>query len=424
MSKLHALKQKRAAFQADALKLQKKADDDTVEFTAEDVEAVDKLSADLEDINAKIAAAEKLEAITASLSDGDDKIVAKIPATAIDPVERDMQGFRDIGEYAIAVKDSILGNGTDDRLNAQNPTNPHRENNSDDGFMVPAQMRRDIWELVTEEPGLFEMVTAEDTISNQVDMLRDESTAWGGLGLQALWTGELDQLTPSRLNTDSDSLRLQKLYVFAEASEELIEDAPRLNSRLTRDAARAISWKLDEAIFDGSGAGQPEGILQSGSLVSQAKESGQSADTIVAANVLKMYSRQLDIRNSVWIANTNTFPQLAQMTIGDQPMFQPPTGMAGAPFGTLMGRPIAYTDHAKTLGDEGDLVFASMRNYYMIKKANGVKFAESMHLFFDRDAQAFRWTVRINGQTFMSEPVTPNNGATTKSHFVALAERA
>lgn len=420
--KLHEMKKKRAALLAESVILQTKLDNADAEFSAEDQVAVDKFVADLASLDAQIKTAETLASATASLTAS--AAIETVPATVKNHAVADLGGFADVGEFATAVKNAQIGNGVDDRLNAQAPTNSHQENNSDDGFMVPPQMRRDIWSLVLDEQSLFNMTTAEDTSGNQVDMLRDESTPWGGLGLQAYWTSELSQLTPSRLNTDADSLKLQKLYVFAEASDELMEDAPRLNSRLTTDAARAITWKLDEGIFDGSGSGMPEGILQSGALVTQAKETDQTADTVVAANVLKMYSRQLDILNSVWIANSNTFPQLATMTIGDQPMYTPPMGLEGAPFGRLMGRPIIYSDHSKTVGDVGDLVFASMRNYYMIKKASGVKFAESMHLFFDRDAMAFRWTVRVNGQTFMSAPVDPNNGTDSKSHFVALAERA
>lgn len=419
--KLHELKKKQAALLAASLELQGKLDTETT-FSAEDQADVDKIVADLATLDAQIKTVESLAAATSSLTASME--VEKVPATVRNAEQEERGGFADIGEFAVAVKNSYIGNVTDGRLLAQNPTNSHQENGSSDGFMVPAQMRTDIWRLVLNEQSLFNMVTAEDTNSNQVDMLRDETTPWGGLGLKAYWGPELGELKASRLETSKDSLKLQKLHVLAEASDELLEDAPRLTSRLTNDAARAITWKLDEGIFDGNGTGMPEGLLQSGALVSQAKEAGQAADTITAANVLKMYSRQMDILNSVWIANSNTFPQLATMTIGDQPMYTPPLGLEGAPFGRLMGRPIIYSEHSKTIGDQGDLVFASMRNYYMIKKASGVKFAESMHLFFDRAAMAFRWTVRVNGQTFMSKPVTPNNGVDTKSHFVTLAERA
>lgn len=422
--KIHELQKQRAALKVEAEALIKKADDDSVELTAEDFKAVDKVQTDIAAIDQKIETAHKLEKMTAGFAnDKDDAGIDKVFASPKSAKDKDQGGFNDIGEFANAVYNFATGGPSDDRLQAQAPTDAHQETGSSDGHMVPTQFRRDIWELVTEGDGFINMITTEDTISNNVSMLRDESTPWGNLGLQAFWGSELGNLTPSRLETDGDILKLQKVYVFAEASDELLEDAPRLTSRLTQGAADAINFKLDQGIFSGDGVGKPEGLLNSGALISVAKESGQSADTIVAANVLNMYSRQWNIRNSVWLANIDIFPQIAQMTIGDQPMFQPPTGMAGAPFGTLMGRPIQYNQQSEVLGDVGDLVLADMKGYYGIKKSGGVKFAESMHLFFDRDAQAFRWTFRFNGQTFMSQPVTPNKG-TTKSHFVALAERA
>jgi len=419
--KVHELKKKRAAFKADAKALSVKAADDSIELTAEDYKSIDTLEADMEALDKKIEAAEKLEKISASFA-SDDKFKS-VPASPKSAKDKEQDGFNDIGEFANAVRNFAMTGAGDDRLQAQAPTDSHQENGSSDGHMVPTQFRMDIWKLVTEGDGFVNMITTEDTISNNVGLLRDESTPWGNLGLQAFWSGELEQYTPSRLETAGDILKLQKVYVFAEASDELLEDAPRLTSRLTQGAADAINFKLDEGIYSGNGAGKPEGILNSGALISVAKEGGQSADTIVAANVLNMYSRQWNIRNSVWLANIDIFPQIAQMTIGDQPMFQPPTGMAGAPFGTLMGRPILYNQQSEALGDVGDLVLADMKGYYGIKKSGGVNFAESMHLFFDRGAQAFRWTFRFNGQTFMSQPVTPNKG-NTKSHFVALAERA
>jgi len=420
--KLHILQATRTALKAEAGKLAGKLDDENYDFTDDETKRADEIVNELKAVEQQITTAENLNSI--KLDDDPATPSASIPASPVNTAERDMNGFSDLGEFATAVHQHCTGSGTDDRLMAQNPTDSHQETNSSDGLMVPTQFRRDIWELVIAEGGFMSMITSEDTIGNNVELLRDESTPWGALGIQAFWGSELGQLTPSRLNTDPDVMVLNKLHAFAESSDELLQDAPRLTSRLSSGAARAINFKLDQAIFEGNGAGKPEGLTNSGALVVVAKESGQSADTIVSENVVAMYARQWNVRNAVWLANIDIFPQLATMTIGDQPMYQPPAGLAAAPFGTLLGRPIIYNDHSDTLGDQNDLVFADMSGYYGIKKTGGVKFAESMHLFFDRDAHAFRWTFRFNGQTFMSQPVTPNKGGNTKSQFVSLAVRA
>ena len=82
--------------------------------------------------------------------------------------------------------------------------------------------------------------------------------------------------------------------------------------------------------------------MNSAVLISQAKESGQTADTIVAANVVKMLSRVpiQSRRTAVWLIHPDAEPQLPLMTIANQPVYMPPGGLSQSPFGTLMGRPV------------------------------------------------------------------------------------
>ena len=85
---------------------------------------------------------------------------------------------------------------------------------------------------------------------------------------------------------------------------------------------------------------------------------------------------------------------------------------------------MVLSEHSKTLGDKGDIQLIDPMGYYGLKKAAGVRFATSIHLYFDYGLQAFRWTVRFGGQPHLKAPVSPANGTNTKSHFVTLAERA
>lgn len=341
-------------------------------------------------------------------------------------------GFDDIAEFAAAVKDACVpGSGAqmDERLQAMYraaPTNYHREGGSSDGYMVPPTFREEIWELVFNDDDILNSVDLEPTNGNQVEMLADESTPWGASGVQAKWRSEGGQMTPSRLTTEGRTVKLHELYAFVLATEELVNDAPRLGNRLTRKAAQAIRWKASDAILYGTGTGQPLGYMNSGALVSVAKDSGQAADTISTTNVLNMYSRLLamDGAQPYWLCNRDTVPQLATLTIGDQPVWMPPNGLMNAPGGFLMGYPVRWSEHAKTLGDQGDIQLINPMGYYAANKRSGISFASSIHLYFDYGIEAFRWTFRLGGQPYLSAPVSPANGSTTKSHFVTLDERA
>ncbi|RJX20814.1 MAG: phage major capsid protein [Ammonifex sp.] len=338
------------------------------------------------------------------------------------------RGFRDVADFALAVRDLYTpGGARDERLFiGAAPTDYHYETGSGEGRMVPPAFRQEIWEVALEEDALLVETDNEPTGSNAVEFLRDESTPWGSTGVQARWRAEASQMTPSKLVTEAEQMRLHDLYAFVTATEQLLADAPRLRSRLTRKAGQAIRFKINQAIVEGTGAGQPLGYMNAGSLVSVAKETSQVADTIVAANVAKMYARILGASRAIWYINQDALPQLLTMTLSDQPIWTPPaTGFVNAPGGLLLGRPVRFSEHASTVGDQGDIQLVNLRQgYYAITSDGGVQFASSMHLYFDYGLEAFRWTFRMNGQPYLSAAVSPNKGSSTRSHAVVLDARA
>jgi HK97 family phage major capsid protein len=227
------------------------------------------------------------------------------------------------------------------------------------------------------------------------------------------------------METQGREVKLHKMFAFVTATEELLEDAPRLESRLRVKAPEAIRWKATDAIMYGDGVGKPKGYFGSDALVSIAKESGQAAKSVVAKNIAKMYARNLNPGRAHWIVNSDVLPEIMTLQIGSQPIWTPPnSGFKNAPGGFLLGRPIQFSEHAKTVGDKGDIQFVDPMGYYAPTKRGGIKFDSSIHLYFDYDLSAFRWTFRFGGQPYLSAPVTPKNGNSEKSHFVTLNERS
>lgn len=340
-----------------------------------------------------------------------------------------MRGFATATEFARAVRDACVpgGGNVDQRLTILGaPANFHRETGSSDGYNVPPAIREDVWRLVFEGSGLLAAVAPEPTDSNQVKLFTDESTPWGATGIQARWGGEGQKLDASRLETTARNVPLHKLHAFVLASDELLSDASRLQSRLTTGAAEAIRWKAGEAIHEGDGVGKPLGWTASKAQIEVAKESDQPAATVVAENVAKMYARLLmmGVEDSFWMINQTVLPELITMTLGDKPIWTPPaSGFTGAPGGFLFGRPVQISEHCEVVGTKNDIQLIAPRGYYAANKAGGVNFASSMHLFFDYDIEAFRWTFRLGGQPFLSKPVAQAKGGGTLSHFITLATR-
>ena len=338
------------------------------------------------------------------------------------------RGFASIAEFGRAIRAAYSPNGVvDERLRVlAAPSNVHIEVNSDEGLMVPPQFRAEIFDAVMEYSSLLGVVDPEPTSGNSVEYLRDTSTPWGATGVQAKWRSEESLMVGTRLTTDPSSLRLHELYAFVTASGELLQDAPRLSNRLTKKAGEAIAYKIDDAIVNGTGAGQPQGWFGSSALVSVAKESGQAGDTVLAANIGKMYSRLIEPQNGIWFINQDVMPQLFTMVIGSQPVWFPPNAsIQNAPTGGfLLGRPVQMLEACQTLGDKGDIQFVNPRGYYAVIKNTMPEFASSMHLYFDYNLEAFRWIFRLGGQPFLAAPISPAKGTSTRSHFVTLDARA
>lgn len=338
-------------------------------------------------------------------------------------------GFQSIGEFATSVVQAVHANQhggiVDPRLAAL--ANTHQGGGSDgEGYMLPPQYRDGVWELVSEFDEFGPLIDEEPTGAREVKLGADESTPWSSSGIVAYWRAEGAKMDLSKLSEEGRNVPLHELYTLASASEELLEDAPRLNNRLTKKAAQAIAFKKNESIVEGTGAGQPLGWMKSNALITVPKETGQSADTIVAKNVIKMFTRLQFVPGDrpFWLINQDVLPELMTMTVGDKPIWMPPNNLVDAPGGFLLGRPVRFSEFAETLGDKGDIQLISPKGYYGARRSQGVNFATSIHLFFDYNARAFRWTFRYGGQPHLSKVITPNKGNSTRSHFVTLAERA
>lgn len=432
----------RDAARAQAKALHEKAEGENRAFTEEEQESFDAFISEAENYEKRIEAARKLNA-----SDSWDSSPAGRKTQPVDPAKTQSkitdvhdrraddpwrmhptcEPFTGAADFARSVRSACQGVSRDPRLFAAPTTYQNESVGIDGGYAVPAAMRSEIWQHVFAQTDFLQLANPEPTESNTVEVVKDETTPWGSSGVQAYWLSEAAQITASKTAHSHSSVKLETLACMVQATDELLEDSPRLEQRLTLKAADAISWKGSDAIYGGDGVGKPLGFMNAACLVTQAKESGQTAATITAANIAKMFGRLIRQPGgrAAWFVNPDALNQLITMTLGQQPIWTPPTtGLKDAPGGFLMGLPVIPNEHCATLGTVGDIVLADMAGYYCATKQGGVKAASSIHLFFDYSVTAFRWTIRLAGQPFLSAALTPANGSNTRSHFVALATRA
>jgi HK97 family phage major capsid protein len=254
------------------------------------------------------------------------------------------------------------------------------------------------------------------------DDSRKDGCRWGGV--TTYWADEADPLTASKPKFRQIDLQLKKLTGLCFATDELLQDAAALESVIRQAFQDEFAFKIDDAILNGNGAGQPLGVLKSGSVVKQELEAGQTAK-ITVENLVRMWSRlwSRSRANAVWYVNQQIEPLLYTLQVGDKPVYIPAGGLSETPYATLFGRPVVPLEQCSELGDVGDILLADLSQYLLIDKG-GINAASSIHVRFLNDEQVFRFIYRVDGQPLWNKPITPYKGSATLSPFVALAKRA
>lgn len=406
--------------------------------------AFEELSADierheqLEAINAKVSTpvARKVEDAPAASQTRAQADAAKprasVPAQPRDNRDTGKWGFRSQGEYLSAVvRASAKGSAPDPRLIANAPSTYGQEGaGADGGFAVPPDFRTAIVQRVMAEDSLLGRTDQMTTSSNSITVPTDETTPWQTSGgIQAYWESEAGQFTQSKPALTEKTVKANKIVALVPITDELLQDAPSMASYVSSKAPTKIDFKVNDAILNGTGVGQPLGFLNSGALVTVAAEGSQTADTVVFGNIVNMYTRMTDEgkRRAVWVINGDVEQQLMTMQFPGTgtavPAYLPPGGLSAQPYGTLLGRPVITTEAAAALGDVGDISFVDFSQYMSVVKSGGIRQDVSIHLFFDYDITAFRFVLRVGGQPWWNSPVTRANGL-SRSPFVTLAARA
>lgn len=437
---LQELREKLAAALAEAEAITTAAKAENREITDEEETKVESFLAEVKDLDEKIKAKERKLGIASRL----DAAKAGTPATVAkhgpvtveqNSAKDEKHGFRNLGEYATAVMNAHSPGGSrDERLVIGAAASGNNQKvGPDGGFLVPPSFASTIWDGLHSAPNsLLSMVdrwTVEGE-SLEIPANAETSRATGSRygGVQGYWIDEADQIPTSKPTFRKLRLEPKELAVMCFATNKLLRNSPvALEQYLSKAATEEIDFMVGDAIINGNGVGKPRGILNSGALVAVAKEGSQAADTIVEANIHKMWAR-LHARsraNAVWLINQDIEPQLQLLktdtTIG-WPLWMPEGGLRDAPFQTLKGRPVIPVEYCATLGDQGDIILADMSGYAAGLKQS-VEYATSMHLRFDYAEQAFRFMFAVDGQTYLANPLTPFKGSATQSQFITLAAR-
>jgi HK97 family phage major capsid protein len=345
------------------------------------------------------------------------------------------EGFGTLGEFLQAVSEWEVtkGEGGHPRLEAAasgaNETFP-----AEGGFLVQPDLAQQLALRMYQTGEILSRVQhvpigkrSNGLKINTVDEdSRADGSRWGGV--RAYWSNEGYATTPSKPKLRQIKLLLQKLIAICYATNELIEDAEALESLLVRGFTEEMLFAVEDAIFNGSGAGEPLGILTGGAAYEVTPDSGDSGATISTNDVLNMWQHLWppSQAEAAWFINKDVEQKLYPLAMpagtASVLLYTPP-GQSGDRYGRLLGRPVIPVEHCPTLGTPGDIILADLSQYVLIDKGGPTK-NFSIHVNFLTDESVFRFTYRVDGQPVWKKPVTPKNGTNQLAPFVFLAARS
>ena len=389
----------------------------------------------VENLQEEIRVREREERVRAILDKPNTPATQPQPGNKGSGIEvRDKDKFVSLGEQLCAVINAGRPNGrVDPRLyNAASGLNEAVP--SEGGFLIQQDFTTKVYEDLFDN-GLISSKcqkipisgNANGTVINGFDETSRASSTAGGVVIY--WADEAGDKTASKPKFRRVELNLKKMIGLCYLTDEMIQDAATIQATVSNAFRLAMDYTLQNSIINGTGAGQPLGILNSGCLVSVGAEGGQPVDTLITENIVNMYARRFAAQsmNYEWYYNQDIEPQLFTMSLsvgtGGGPVYMPPGGLSSAPYGMILGRPAHAIEQCATLGTVGDIILANFKDGYLLAEKGGIKQDMSIHVRFVNDETALRFVLRVDGQPWRASALTPAQGSNTQSHFIALDTR-
>lgn len=295
------------------------------------------------------------------------------------------------------------------------------------GFLIPTQFLPQLQAVQAEETLVRRLGATTIRMSSRqlsLPVLDQTGTTsgqphWFG-GMQFYWAEEGEEKTETEPEFRKVNLVAKKLIGLTNASDELLDDsAISLSDFLTGPMgfAGGISWMEDYAYLRGVGGGQPLGIINAGCRLTPARA---TANQVGYTDVIDMLSNFLPSGRGAWLMSHSTMTQIIQMTgpSGNPSYVWQPNAREGVP-GVLFGMPVYWTEKLPTLGTLGDVALIDAR-YYLIGDRQKTTIESTKYHRWAYDETSWRVVHRVDGQPWLSAPITYQDGSTQVSPFVVL----
>ena len=365
-------------------------------LSAEDDAAYTRMEQEITDLGKEIARLERQEALDAELNRPVNK-----PLTGKPGGKAEADGAEDKTGRASDDYRKNFWNAMRSKAPMPAVTNALQiGTDSEGGYLVPDEYERTLVEALEEENIFRQMAKVIKTSSGdrKIPVVATKGTA--------SWIDEEGAYPESDDSFGQVSIGAYKLGTMIKVSEELLNDSVfDLQSYISREFARRIGAKEEEAFFTGDGKGKPLGVL----AATGGAETGvtaASATAVTADELMDLYySLKSPYRKkSVWVLNDSTIKAIRKLKDTNGQYLWQPSLTAGTP-DTILGRPVKTSAYMPAIAAGAKTIAFGDFSYYWIADRQGRSFKRLNELFAATGQVGFLASQRVDGKMILAEAV-------------------
>lgn len=271
---------------------------------------------------------------------------------------------------------------------------------SEGGYLVPDEVEHTLIEALESENIFRTLAHVIQTASGdrKIPVVASKGTA--------SWVDEEGAITESDDAFNQVSIGAYKLGTLIKVSNELLNDSVfNLEQYISKEFARRIGNKEEDAFFNGDGSGKPVGIFHS-TGGAQVGVTTASTSAITADEVIDLfYSLGAPYRkNAVWVVNDATVKAIRKLKDGNGNYLWQPALTSGTP-DTLLGRPVKTSAYVPTIASGAKVIAFGDFGYYWIADRQGRVFKKLSELYAATDQTGFVATQRVDGKLILPEAI-------------------
>ena len=216
----------------------------------------------------------------------------------------------------------------------------------------------------------------------------------------------IEELRGVTVGNGQVSIGAYKLGTLIKVSEELLNDSVfNLEAYISREFARRIGNKEEDAFFTGDGSGKPTGILAA-TGGAQLGVTTAGATAVTMDEVLDLfYSLKAPYRNkAVFVMNDATVKAIRKLKDGQGQYLWQPSLQAGTP-DTILNRPVYTSAYVPTIAAAAKTIVFGDFSYYWVADRQGRVFKRLNELFAVTGQVGFVATQRVDGKLILPEAI-------------------